>query len=178
MLVVCSLTNYWCRQFSEYFRFVQVCRNANSVRLQYVFMRPLHNRLGDILLLQVLGRIAIVSTLGTIFSSPTTRIILIFSPVFSTTSISMMDQRTVAGLSKTFKDLTGGRTVVTSMGRRCASRKKAPSHFAAPMLIKALTPTAPFGAATINSARNTAPAPLAQSRAGVPPRTMVVSGFR
>ena len=128
-------------------------------------------------LLQAVGLMDNVSSSDT-SSSLTTRIILIFSPVFSTTSISMMDQRTVAGLSKTGKDLTGGRTVVTSMGRRCASRKKAPSDFAAPKLTKALTPTAPFGAATINSARNTAPAPLAQSRAGVPNRTMVVSGFR
>ena len=178
MLVVCSLTNYWCRQFSEYFRFVQVCRNANSVRLWYVFMRPLHNRLGDILLLQVLGRIAIVSTLGTIFSSPTTRIILIFRIHFSITSIFTIAQQMVAGLCKTGKALTDGRTLVTSTVRHCASRKRVRFRSSAPELLKTCTLTPLFGEATTSSTWTIALAPSIRLKDGVHLRTMVDNGFK
>jgi hypothetical protein len=132
----------------------------------------------DILLLQVLGRIAIVSTLRMVFSSPTTRIILIFRIHCSTTSIFTMAQQMVAGLCKTGKALTGGRTLVTSTVRHCASRKRVRFRSSAPELLKTRTLTPLFGEATTSSAWTIALAPLIRLKGGAHLTMTVVNGFK
>jgi hypothetical protein len=128
-------------------------------------------------MLQVVGPIQTVSTLG-IFSSPTTRIILIFKIGYSATSTFMMLMPTEAGLCKTGRVLTGGQTLATSMARLCASRKKVRLRSNALRSPEVCTPIVAFGEAIGNNRMTTALVPLTRDRAGLLPPMMAVSGFK
>jgi hypothetical protein len=129
------------------------------------------------LMLQAVGPIQIASTLEH-FSSLTTLIILIFKMGCSATSTSMMLMPTEAGLFKIGQVPTGGPTLVTSMVKLCALRKKVLLRLNAPRSLETCTLTAVFGEATVSSVMTTALALLTHVRAGLLPTTMVVSGFK
>jgi hypothetical protein len=131
----------------------------------------------DVLLLQVPGPTANASTLA-IFSFRTILIILISRIHCSPTSTFMMLMQMAAGPCKTLQTVTDGPTRVTSMARRCASRKKAHSRSNAQKSLNPAIPTAPFGAAITSSKQLTALALSTRLRDGVRLQTMVVSGFK
>jgi hypothetical protein len=131
----------------------------------------------DVLLLQVPGPTANASTLAS-FSFRTILIILISRINCSPTSTFMMLMQMAAGLCKTGQAVTDGPTRVTSMARRCASRKEAHSRTNALRSLNPTIPTAPFGAAINRIKHFTAPALSTRVRDGVLLQTMVVSGFK